>query len=455
MTLEAIEYIIVDLALRNNLVNSAFAGGSIYSLNSESIKEYPFIFVSPAGTHTEKFNTTRYSLVIYYADRLEQDSSNETTVASVAIETLKNIKRQLAEFDFVVEVQPEADIRLFTETEKMSDRLTGAYLTFWIEVLNVATCPTYFDETGAPLGNYIYPEIPVNVLDNLASKEWVLKKIREIGGVTIEDVDNEIDRKLRPYATIRYVDDAIAAISGSTPEISGLTHDVQVLSAATQSLSAQTEENAAQITAITAQVSILSGFTHESVSSLTQSIETLSEAISAATPADYAEVKAQVSANTEDIQVLSGYTGTLFTDVHDLTTGFTNLEGQITAVTSDFSTLAGQVTANTQNIQNLSASTTNIKNSLSGYTTHAEFSAATSGYTTQIAALSATTSGLSSQIAGKQNILSGSTHIRVQNDVVSSIDLVASSTVATIWTGSQVDYDLIATKDPHTVYIVV
>ena len=359
MTLEAIEYIIVDLALRNNLVNSAFAGGSIYSLNSESIKEYPFIFVSPAGTHTEKFNTTRYSLVIYYADRLEQDSSNETTVASVAIETLKNIKRQLAEFDFVVEVQPEADIRLFTETEKMSDRLTGAYLTFWIEVLNVATCPTYFDETGAPLGNYIYPEIPVNVLDNLASKEWVLKKIREIGGVTIEDVDNEIDRKLRPYATVRYVDEQIAAISsGVTPELSGVTHDIQILSA-------QTAQN-------TAQISILSGFTHESVSSLTQSVETLSEAISAATPADYAEVKAQVSANTQDI-----------------------------------------------------------------------------------ASLSAVTSGLSSQIAGKQDVLSGSTHISIQNGIVSAVNLVASTTVATIWSGSQQAYDAITTKDPSTLYIII
>ena len=433
MTLESLEYIIVDMALKNNLVNSAFAGGSLYSLNAESIKEYPFIFVSPAGTHTEKLNTTRYSLVLYYADRLEQDSSNETTVASVAIETLKNLKRQLGELEFVVEVQAESDIRLFTETEKMSDRLTGAYLTFWVEVLNVSTCPTYFDETGAPLGNYIYPEIPINVLDNLASKEWVLKKIREIGGVTLDDVDREIDKKLRPYATVKYVDESIAAISGGTaPELSAITHDIQELSATTQDLQNQIdalsggtspelsgithdiEVLSAITSANTHDILVLSGYTHESVSSLTQSIEVLSQAISAATPADYDEVKAQVSANTESIQTLSGVTG-------GLADGLAELSGVTSGLSDGLSELSG----------------------------------VTGGLESGLAELSGVTSGLTAQIAGKQDVLSGSTHISVQNSIVSSVDLVASSNIDNIWVGTVADYELIPTKNPRTLYITL
>lgn len=177
MTLEYLQHAIGELAIHNNLVNWYGAGGSIYELSSLDLKEYPLLFLSATGDHYVKENTTRYTLTIFYVDRLSDDNSNETNVASVAIETLKNLLLQIKRIDWVESVQDEPRIRLFTDTEKMGDRCTGAYMTVWIEVLNPTVCPEYFDEEGFPLGNFIPDGIAANVLDNLASKQWVLNEI--------------------------------------------------------------------------------------------------------------------------------------------------------------------------------------------------------------------------------------------------------------------------------------
>lgn len=172
MTLEQLEYNIGQIALKNNLVNAYYAGGSLYEINAEVVNEYPIIFITPAGDHTVKENTTRYSLTIYYADRLWDDDRNETDICSAAIETLKNLLRQIGYLDWVAYVQEEPVIRLFTETEKMNDRLAGAYMQVWVEVLNASTCPEFLDELGRPMGNYIPGNL--NVLDAYATKAWVL-----------------------------------------------------------------------------------------------------------------------------------------------------------------------------------------------------------------------------------------------------------------------------------------
>ena len=144
MTLEATQYLITDLALKRNLVNCAMSGPSVYAINPEEIREYPLIFVSPVGSHTIKENTTRYSFTIFYMDRLLEDSSNEDTIGSAGLETLRNLKLQLSKIEVITDIQEEVDIRLFTETERMADRVAGAYMTIWIETLNHSTCPAFF-----------------------------------------------------------------------------------------------------------------------------------------------------------------------------------------------------------------------------------------------------------------------------------------------------------------------
>lgn len=397
ITLEQIEYLLTELALKHNLVNSSFAGPSIYALNADDIKEYPFIYVSPTGTHTLKENTTRFSFTLFYVDRLFDDSSNEDAVNSTGVETLRNLHLQLKKLDFVTDIQEEIDVRLFTETERMADRCAGAYASIWIEVLNSTTCGSFFDEFDEYLGDYFNEDQIKNVLDGLASKEWVERLIAglSISGITPEEFERIMGKYVleKNFATINgskitnkevftlveqgeydeQIQQILQAISAATPsdydavkeQVSANTENITNLSASTQEeiqniyqtisgispegyeilreqVSANTEDIAelktavsginetieeqnsaitginetlvvlsAQTSANTAQISDLSGSTSSAVSSLTHEIEVLSEAISAATPADYDAVKQQVSANTEDIAELSGLTADL------------------------------------------------------------------------------------------------------------------------------------------------
>lgn len=261
MTLEATQYLITDLALKRNLVNCAMSGPSVYAINPEEIREYPLIFVSPVGSHTIKENTTRYSFTVFYMDRLLEDSSNEDTIGSAGLETLRNLKLQLSKIEVITDIQEEVDIRLFTETERMADRVAGAYMTIWIETLNPSTCPVFFDEYGFYMGNYFATEGLEAVLDNLASKEWVNRLLASVSvsGITPE----EFERIMGDYVLRRN----FATINGSN-------------------------------------ITNRQAFNLVEQSAYTQDIQNIYQAISGATPEDYSAMQEQVSANTSNIAAL-------------------------------------------------------------------------------------------------------------------------------------------------------
>ncbi len=183
MTLEYLMQAIGEIAIHNNLVGWYGAGGSVYAVNAENVKEYPLLFLAPTGDHLVRESTTRYTVTIFYMDRLFDDDANATQVTSNGIETLKNLYRQIPQIEWVTDVQEEPRIRIFGDTEKMNDRVAGAYMTLWIDVLNPSVCPVYFDEYGYPIGNWLPPVVTTNVLDNLASKNWVYQIIGELNNI--------------------------------------------------------------------------------------------------------------------------------------------------------------------------------------------------------------------------------------------------------------------------------
>ena len=272
MTLEATQYLITDLALKRNLVNCAMSGPSVYAINPEEIREYPLIFVSPVGTHTIKENTTRYSFTIFYMDRLMEDSSNEDTIGSAGLETLRNLKLQLSKIEVITDIQEEVDIRLFTETERMADRVAGAYMTIWIETLNPSTCPAFFDEYGYYMGNYFELDGIEKVLDALASKEYVNRMV------------------------------AAASISGMTPEEFERIMGNYVLENKFATINGEKITNRQRFNLV-------------DQSAYTQDIQNIYQAISGATPEDYSALQEQVSANTENILTLSALTENVVSSV--------------------------------------------------------------------------------------------------------------------------------------------
>lgn len=140
MTLLTLTAAIQELALNQKVINFSQAGTDVYALNTQTIKDYPAAFITPVGNQRVEENVTHYNLVIYYFDRLLNDSSNEMDILSVAIEQLKNLAIWIKDIAGVADVDWNYNIMPFTDTENFSDRLAGAYMTLEITAVNETVC---------------------------------------------------------------------------------------------------------------------------------------------------------------------------------------------------------------------------------------------------------------------------------------------------------------------------
>lgn len=377
-----------ELAIRNNLVNYAAAGGSIYNLNGDTIKDYPFIFVSPTDEITVGDNTTTYGLTIFYADRMLESDYNGTQVYSIATDTITNFLRQVEALEGVVDVG-DYTIRIFSETKKMDDALNGAYARVRITVLNTAACAQWFDETGAPLGTYIPTAIQdVSILENLASKPWVIQYVASHSeGTDEKTVQKMINKSLKDYTKTS----DFATINGSGIT-SGETYDLLERDVFNE---------------------FLSGYSTD--------MQEIRQEISAATPADYDELRTQVSANTEDIRTLSGATESLSGTVSGLSGGLDTLSGTV-------SEISGATVQNTQDIGDLSASTFDLYESIGVVNNNvSSLSGSTSALTQDLSNLSAYTETIGSNLGD----LSGFTAQAVSS-ITSDVDALSGATSAAL-----------------------
>ena len=142
MTLQSLLYKISEIGIKQKVIQYAAAGADVYAaLNDTTIKDYPILFASPTGNHTVAENVTRYSITLYYFDRLLSDNSNDVNVMSTAIEQLKNMVKWIKTIEGVVDVSEEYEIRHFSDTESFNDAVGGAWATIQIDTLNAYICP--------------------------------------------------------------------------------------------------------------------------------------------------------------------------------------------------------------------------------------------------------------------------------------------------------------------------
>lgn len=141
MTLKQLLLELGELGIKDKMINYSCAGGSVYEINNLTIKNYPMLYISPTGNHRARKNFTEYNLTLFYIDRLLEDSSNDVDIYSTAVEVLKNIIKKAGTLDGVIKVDSDYQINLFTETERMSDRCSGAYAQVNISVMDDTICP--------------------------------------------------------------------------------------------------------------------------------------------------------------------------------------------------------------------------------------------------------------------------------------------------------------------------
>lgn len=445
MTLEFLLNTLCELGIHHNLVNYAAAGGSIYALNAETIKDYPFFFISPTEDILVEKSTTTYGLTIFYCDRLLQDSSNDTQVFSNGTLSLTNFIRQIRGLDGIVSVD-DFNIRPFTETERLNDRLGGAYTRVRIKTLNSYNCSIIFDETGAPMGTYV-PEVlkDTSVLNALASKAWVVEYVaqQESDDVTEEQVKALIASALTKYtktedfATInggsitgnevyRLVEQSAfnAFLSGYTDELEAIYRNIGQLSGNTDEqiraimqlltgISAEFQVIDGQISGLSEDIQAVSGATADNtqyiaaLSAATQGLSTDISNVSGAT----AGILYDISGISADVRALSGATEGLIADISGVSEDIAALsgatEGVIAAMTGfseDIQAVSGATMQNAQDISDISGATTANTQSIE------TLSGATTANTQDIAALSAVT------VANVQDIeaLSGATTANTQ-----------------------------------------
>lgn len=139
MTLISLSKQLGEMAKAQELVNYSAAGSSLGEINPLAVDFYPFFYIIPSGSHQVLENTTRFSLVLYYIDRLLEDNTNTLDIFSSAVENLKNIIRGARQIPGVVDVDDTYTIRCFMP-EKLNDRLAGAYAEVRITCENDTIC---------------------------------------------------------------------------------------------------------------------------------------------------------------------------------------------------------------------------------------------------------------------------------------------------------------------------
>lgn len=130
---------ISEYAVGRQLIEYSAGGTSIMEI--DRAEGYPLLFVAPTGNHRVSQNTTTFTITLYYIDRLLDDSTNNVTLFSNSINALKDLVLGIATLDGVTDVSEDFDIANFTETEKLNDKVAGAYTTIQVTTLNDYTCP--------------------------------------------------------------------------------------------------------------------------------------------------------------------------------------------------------------------------------------------------------------------------------------------------------------------------
>lgn len=130
---------ISEYAVGRQLIEYSAGGTSIMEI--DRAEGYPLLFVAPTGNHRVSQNTTTFTITLYYIDRLLDDSTNNVTLFSNSINALKDLVLGIATLDGVTDVSEDFDIANFTETERLNDKVAGAYTTIQVTTLNDYICP--------------------------------------------------------------------------------------------------------------------------------------------------------------------------------------------------------------------------------------------------------------------------------------------------------------------------
>lgn len=198
MILAALNDILVTYANLNPLVNEAFAG-DVYEVNAKENKFGCFV-ATPMTALRSEGGTITYTYTLYYIDRLTKDEKNMDFVQSDAVTMLKGLIDKVEGEG--VEVGEDYQFTLFRHN--FDDWCAGAYVS------------VDFTVPDTDCGEFDYGMVvdlrPITIRRNGRYVPEGFDGFNEVlvdvegGGPSIEEIDEEIDKKLVGYATEVWVE---------------------------------------------------------------------------------------------------------------------------------------------------------------------------------------------------------------------------------------------------------
>lgn len=187
MTLQEIIKTLHSIALTQPNIRSVGEGDIYDTLNAEASSKYAYFFITQ-NKHQQTEDTDRYSLNVFYIDRLEDDKENKLQIQSTGKEVLTNIFNTFCD-DFDAEM---SGVDFQTFTERFSDMCAGVYATVAFEVVRDTNCAEYY--------NVRYePNIPIKIINQTKIARYTLNGRYEVSydegftGLDKVDVDVDID----------------------------------------------------------------------------------------------------------------------------------------------------------------------------------------------------------------------------------------------------------------------
>ena len=191
MTIQEIINILQKIALTQPNVSSVGEGDIYDTLNAEASTRYAYFFITQ-NRHQQTEDTDRYSLNIFYIDRLTEDKSNKLQIQSIGKEVLGNVFNTFCE-DFDIEV-PTIEYQVFTE--RFSDYCAGVYATVAFEVMREGSCTDYYD------GKYEHL-IPVKIINQAKQVKFTANGLYDVtydrDYTGLENVEVEVDVDVTQY----------------------------------------------------------------------------------------------------------------------------------------------------------------------------------------------------------------------------------------------------------------
>lgn len=191
MTIQEIINILQKIALTQPNVRSVGEGDIYDSLNAEGSTRYAYFFITQ-NRHQQIDDIDRYSLNIFYVDRLEDDKSNKLQIQSIGKEVLGNVFNVFCE-EFDIEV-PTIEYQVFTE--RFSDYCAGVYATVAFEVMRETDCADFYD---GKYGQYI----PVKIINQSKSVRFTQNGIYDVTFdaeyTGLENVEVDVDVDVTQY----------------------------------------------------------------------------------------------------------------------------------------------------------------------------------------------------------------------------------------------------------------